>query len=139
MPLLVRLTDSEVEVIDGVISQVADGIDDEGGIPEQVGTVGLAIHQEPLLPDLDVEPVHRNVQLGGDFRGGEKAGIVVPAGALRVYFDSGAEPETLHCDRQDLVGAVGRTVPLGAEDCGDLVIGGPGAGEVERPISHFCP
>ena len=137
MPLLVRLTDSEVEVIDGVVSQVADRIDDDGSVSEQVGAVGLAIHEKPFLPDLDVEPVHRDVQRGGHFHGAEEAGIVVPAGPLRGHFYPGAEPEPLHGDRQNLVGAVGRAVPLGAEDCGDLVVGDSGAGEVERTIAHF--
>lgn len=137
MPLLVRLTDSEIEVINGVVSQVADGVDDERGIAEQVGAVGLAIHEKPFLPDLDVEPVHWDVQRGGHFRGAEEAGIVVPAGPLHGHFDAGAEPEPLHGDRQDLVCAVGRTVPLGAEDCGDLVVGDSGAGEVERTIAHL--
>ena len=59
------------------------------------------------MPDLDVEPVHRDVQLGGHFRGAEEAGIDVPAGALRGHFDAGAEQESLHGDRQDLVGTVG--------------------------------
>ena len=30
MPLLVRLTDSEVEVIDAMVSQAADGVDNDG-------------------------------------------------------------------------------------------------------------
>jgi hypothetical protein len=71
MPLLMRLTDSKVEVIDGVVSQVADGFDYGRSIPEQVGAVRLAIHQEPFLPDLNVDPVHRDIQFSGYFRGAE--------------------------------------------------------------------
>ena len=89
MPLLVRLTNSQVEMADGVVSQVPDTVDDGSRILEQVRAAGLSIHEEALLPDLDVEPVHRNVELGGQLRGAEETGIVVPAGALRGHLEPG--------------------------------------------------
>ena len=47
MPLLVRLTDSEIEVIDLVVSQGLHAIEDGCGVLEEVGSAQLAIHQEP--------------------------------------------------------------------------------------------
>ena len=61
MPLLVRLTDFEVEVSDGMVPQVPDGIDDGRCVLEEVGSARLPIDQEALLPDLHVEPVHRDI------------------------------------------------------------------------------
>ena len=45
MPLLVRLTDSEVDAIDGVFSEALDGIDDGRGILEEVSSGRLLIDQ----------------------------------------------------------------------------------------------
>ncbi len=45
MPLLVRLTDSQVEVTEHMVSQLADCVYDGGRIPEQVRAVGLAVHE----------------------------------------------------------------------------------------------
>jgi hypothetical protein len=75
MPLLVRLTDPQIEMADGVVSQVPDAVDDAGRILEQVRAAGLPIHEEALLPDLDVKPLHRDVELGGQLRGAEEAGL----------------------------------------------------------------
>ena len=71
MPLLVRLTDSEIKVVDGVVAQVSDGVENGGGVLEEVGSAGLPIDQKPLLPDLHIEPVHRDAQLGGQLGRGE--------------------------------------------------------------------
>ncbi len=43
MPLLVRLTDSQVDLTGGVVSEVADGIHHERRISEQVGSGRLTI------------------------------------------------------------------------------------------------
>jgi hypothetical protein len=67
MPLLVRLTDSEIEVVDGVVPQAPDCIQDERGVPEEVSSGRLPIDQKTFLPDLHVEPVYRNTQPGGQF------------------------------------------------------------------------
>jgi hypothetical protein len=49
MPLLVRLTDSEIKAVDGVVAQALDAVENCRGVLEEVGSAGLAIHQEPLL------------------------------------------------------------------------------------------
>src|SRR5438128_311528 len=50
MPLLVRLTGPQIEMADGVVSQVPDAVNDGGRILEQVRAAGLPIHEEALLP-----------------------------------------------------------------------------------------
>ncbi len=55
MPLLVRLTDSQVDVADGMVSEVADRIHHGRRISEQVGSGRLTIDQEALLPDLHIK------------------------------------------------------------------------------------
>jgi len=45
MPLLVRLTDSEVDAIDGMFSQALDCIDDGRGILKEVSPGRLLIDQ----------------------------------------------------------------------------------------------
>jgi len=52
MPPLMRLTDSEVEVADGVVPQVSDGIEDGRDVLEKVSSGRLLIQQETLLSDL---------------------------------------------------------------------------------------
>jgi hypothetical protein len=61
MPLLVRLTDSEVEAVNGVVPQVSDCIEDGSGVLEEVSSGRLPIDQKALLPDLHVDPIHRNI------------------------------------------------------------------------------
>ena len=61
MPLLVRLTDSEVEAIDGVVPQVSDRIEDGRGVLEEVSSSRLSIDQKALLPDLHVDPIHGDI------------------------------------------------------------------------------
>src|SRR3954463_14768694 len=111
MPLLVRLTDPQIEMADGVVSQVPDAVDDGSRIFEQVRAAGLPIHKEALLPDLDVKPLHRDVEPGGQLRDAEQAGIVVPAGALPGRLEPGTQADPLHRDGADLLRAVGRAIP----------------------------
>jgi len=54
--------DPQVEMVDGMVSQVPDAVDDGGRILEHVRAAGLPIHQEALLPDLEVEPLHRDIE-----------------------------------------------------------------------------
>ena len=61
MPLLMRLTDSEVEAIDSVVPQVSDRIEDGNGILEEVSSSRLSIDEKVLLPDLHVDPVHGDI------------------------------------------------------------------------------
>ena len=46
MPLLVRLTDSEVEMADGVVSKVSHCIEDAGSVLEEVGPAWLPIDHQ---------------------------------------------------------------------------------------------
>lgn len=64
MPLLVRLTDSEIEMVDRMVPQAANAFADAFGIVEEIGPIGLAVHDEALLSDLHVDPVYGNAQLG---------------------------------------------------------------------------
>src|SRR5690242_21358443 len=95
MPLLVRLTDPQVEMADGVVSQVPDAVDDGSRILEQERAAGLPIHEEVLLPDLAIEPLRRNVELGSQLGDAEEAGIVVPAGTLLGHLEPGTEADPL--------------------------------------------
>jgi hypothetical protein len=61
MPLLVRLTDSEIEAINGVVPQVSDCIHDGSGVLEEICSGRLLIDEQALLPDLHVDPIHRNI------------------------------------------------------------------------------
>ena len=65
IPLLVRLTDSEVEDADRVVAQASNGVEDGRSVLEEVGSVGLLVHQKSLSPDLHVEPIHRDIQPAG--------------------------------------------------------------------------
>ena len=62
IPLLVRLTDSEVKEADRVVAQVSNGVEDGRRGLEEIGPTGLLVHQKSLLPDLYIEPIHRDVQ-----------------------------------------------------------------------------
>ena len=61
MPLLVRLTDSEVQLIDGALSQTSKCIEDRRGVLEEVGSSRLSIDEQALLPDLHIDPIHRDI------------------------------------------------------------------------------
>ena len=137
MPLLVRLTDSEIEMIDLVGSQGLHAIEDRGGVVEEVGSAGLSIHEELSFPDLHVEPVHRNVQLRGQFVRGQGADGMPPPGALHRYRHPGGVSDSLDGHREDFVLAVGGAMPLAREDRGDLIVVHSGAREIERLIAHF--
>ena len=78
MPLLVRLTDSEVEAVDGVVPQVSDGINYGRSVLEEVRAARLPIDQEALFPDLHVDPVYGNIQPGGQFWDAEQVGVMGP-------------------------------------------------------------
>lgn len=75
------------------------------------GSGRLADDQEALLPDLHIDPIDGNVQSCDQLCGAERSGRVGPAVTLRRYPDPGTEPDPLHRDRQNLVGAIGRAVP----------------------------
>ena len=65
VPLLVRLIDSEVNMINLVIAEFTNGLDHARRVREQVCARSVAIDQEAPFPDLYVKPVHRNLQYTG--------------------------------------------------------------------------
>src|ERR1700722_4201456 len=139
MPLLVRLIDSEVEVIDGAVPQVSDCIEDGSSILEEVSSSRLSIDEQVLLPDLHIDPIHGNSQPDGELRGAEQACLMGPPGARLGHPNSGAAPDLTHRDRKDHVLAVRGGMPLAGEGRGDFVIGKAIAGKIEHTITHFCP
>lgn len=46
MPLLVRLTDSEIDAFGGVIAQPSNGVEHGRGVLEGIGATGLPIYQK---------------------------------------------------------------------------------------------
>jgi hypothetical protein len=60
-----------------VIAQLANGFDDAGRVCEQMRAAGLAIDQKPSVSNLDVEPVHRDVQSAGKLLSAEDIGWVL--------------------------------------------------------------
>ena len=137
MPPLVRLTDSEVELTDGVIPQASDGIEDGRSVLEKVSSCWLLIQQETLLPDLHIEPVHGDIQPCGQFWSSQQTGIMCPPVARRGRFDPGAAPDLLHGDQRHSVRAIGGAMAFAGEDRSDLLIGHTVTDEIEHPITHF--
>jgi hypothetical protein len=106
MPLLVRLIDSEVEVIDGAVPQVSDCIEDDSSVLEEVCSSRLSIDEQVLLPDLHIDPIHGDIQPDGELRRAEQACLMGPPGARLGHPNSGAAPDLTHRDRKDHVLAV---------------------------------
>src|SRR5690625_103736 len=106
MPLLVRLNDSQVQLADGVVAELADGIGDCGGVSHQARAARLTTDQEVPLPDLHVDPVDRVLQPGCQLYGAVQMGVMCPPVSLRNYPDPGVEANAVHRGRQDLIGTV---------------------------------
>ena len=137
MPLLVWLTDSEIKAVDGVVAQVSDGVEHVRGVLEDVGSAGLPIHQEPLLPDLHIEPVHGDAQLGGHLGRSERARVMGPSAARLGHRNAGGAPDPVDGDWEDISLAVGGAMALAGESCGNFFIGYPVAGQSEHSVAHF--
>jgi len=137
MPLLVWLTDSEIKAVDGVVAQVSDGVEHVRGVLEDVGSAGLPIHQEPLLPDLHIEPVHGDAQLGGHLGRSERARVMGPSAARLGHRNAGGAPDPVDGDWEDISLAVGGAMALSCEDSGYLNVRHAVASEVERSVTHF--
>jgi hypothetical protein len=112
MPLLVKLTDSEIELANRVVAQVPDLVEDGRGVLEEIGPAGLLIYQESILPDLHIKPVHGDVQPAGQLGCAERVGIVGPPAAWLAHLDPGGVPDTLNGDWKNLVLAVRRAMTL---------------------------
>ena len=67
MPLLVRLTDSKIKLRNDVVSKVSNSVKNGWCIREEIGAAGLAINQQTLGSDLNIEPVHWNLEPLGQF------------------------------------------------------------------------
>ncbi len=106
IPLLVRLSDSQVKATDGVVAEVPNRVNHGRSISEQVGSGRLTVDQEALPPDLHIDPINGNVQPRGQLRGAQPSRLVGPSAALGGHPDSGAKPNPLHGDRQNLVFAI---------------------------------
>ena len=65
VPLLVRLIDSEVNMIDVVIAEFANCLEHARLVCEQVRARSVAIDQEAPFPDLYIKPVHWDLQFTG--------------------------------------------------------------------------
>ena len=139
MPLLVRLTDSEVQVIDGALSQTSDCIEDGRGVLEEVSSSRLSIDEQALLPDLHIDPIHRDIEPDGELRSAEQGYLMGPSGARLGHPDSGAAPNLPHRNRQDHAFAAWGAMTIAGEGCCDFVIGQAIACEIEHTITHFRP
>ena len=69
---------------------------------KRISAARLTIHQKPSFPDLHVEPVHRDGQLGGQFGRGRHIGVVGPSGAWMTHLHADGMPDSLNRDREDL-------------------------------------
>ena len=74
MPLLVRLSDSEIEMIELVIAEFSNSLNHARRVGEQVRAGRMTIDQKAPLPDLNVQPVHGNVQYAGKLLCTEQVG-----------------------------------------------------------------
>lgn len=83
MPLVVRLSDSEIETFDLVIAQLADGLDHRWSIREQVCAGRMAINQETPLSDLYIEPVYWDAQHTSELLRAQQARGMLPPCPLR--------------------------------------------------------
>jgi hypothetical protein len=139
MPLLVRLTDSEIEATDGVVPQIPDPIEDGLCVPKEIGSRWLLIDEEPLLPDLHVDPVHWDSQPNSELRSTEPVWVMGPPGAPLGHWNAGATTDSPHCVWQHPVFAVGGAMALPGEGGSDFTIRHTVTGEIEHAISHFRP
>ncbi|MBN8903119.1 MAG: hypothetical protein J0H57_18980, partial [Rhodospirillales bacterium] len=139
MPLLVRLTDSEIEATDGVVAQIADPIDDGLCVPEEISPGWLLVDQEALLSDLHVDPIHWDIEPDSELWRAEHARVVGPPGASVDYWHAGVTTDPPYCDWQHPVFAVRGAMAFPGEDGSDFTVRNAVTGEIEYPIKHFCP
>ena len=117
MPLLVRLSDSEVEVIDLAIAQLSDGLDHARRVHEQVRAGRMASNQKAPTPDLNVEPVHGDAQHAGELLRAQHVGCMPPpCSLLDESLEAGAIADALDGDRQHFVGAIGGAMSLARQE-----------------------
>ena len=62
MPLLMRLNDSEIEPIEFMIAEFANGLDYLWCVQKQMRSGGVSVNKKAAGSDLNVEPVHGDFQ-----------------------------------------------------------------------------
>jgi len=82
MPLLVRLIDSEINLINLVVAEFSHCLDHLRLIRKQMRAGRVTINQKAPLPDLHVDPVHRYVQYTCEIVRTEKVWRMPPSRAL---------------------------------------------------------
>ena len=92
-----------------------------------------------LTLDLHIDPIHRDIQPGGELWSAEQGYLMGPPGARLGHPDSGAAPDLPDRDRQDHALAAWGSMTVAGEGCGDFVIRHAIAGEIEHTITHFRP
>ena len=91
MPLLVKLIDSEIDILQVVASQTPNGFDNLWPVFEEIAARCLTVDPDTSFPDLNVDPIDWNVQLSGKFGGAQQLGRVLPSGSLLGNFDTSSE------------------------------------------------
>jgi transposase len=137
IPPLVRLTDSQIQLADCVVTEILDALEHGWRVRKEVGPARLTINQQPTFPDLHIEPVDGDVELGCHLRRTEQRRLVVPPGALGCHLQGRIAPEPTNGDGQDLVSARRRAMTLTGEDGSDLVVADAFPGEIEQAFSHL--
>ena len=138
MPLRVRLIDSEIEMIDLVITQPAYGLDHIRCVREHVSASGLAINQKAALPDLHVEPVDWDIQpVGKLVRSQDVVRMLPPRSLLDEPLDACPIAYALNGDREHLVGAIRRAMAFPRQDGRDLVVMHPRARQLDHALLHL--
>src|SRR5207245_8460317 len=118
-------------------SKIADGVKKGWCIREEIGAAWLAINQQTLTSDLHIEPVHRDLELAGQFGWAEECVVMLPSVALGSHLDGSGTAEPPNGDGQHLIGAMGRAVAFVGKDRGDLVVGDAVAGKRQQALPHF--
>ena len=54
IPPIVRLTDSQIQLVDDVVSKVLHAIQNGGCVGKQIGPGWLRVDKQALFPDLDI-------------------------------------------------------------------------------------
>jgi len=68
----------------------------------------VAIDQKSTLPDLNVEPVHWDIQDTGELLCAQQVGLMPPSRSLLgVPLEASTQADALDSDRQHFVGAIG--------------------------------
>lgn len=138
IPSIVRLTDSQIQFADHVISQVLHSVQHCWRVGKQIGTGWLRFDEQTLILDLNIKPVDRNFQLGGELCCAQEVGIVLPPPARRRCLDAFGQPDTLHGDGKNLVCTIGRSVTLFGEKVSNFIVGPAFFRQVEQACPHFA-